>query len=67
MEVKVTKEEILSHSNDYELGKLVRQRYWSLHEEEIFNNSDEHIGLLIGALAFTLTIYLGLLKVVKLI
>jgi len=26
-----------------------------------------YIGLLIGALAFTLTIYLGLLKVVKLI
>ena len=42
MEVKVTKEEILSHSNDYELGKLVRKRYLSLHDEEIFNNSDEH-------------------------
>lgn len=48
MEVKVTKEEILSHPNDYELGKLVRQRYWNLYEEEIRNNSDEHFGLVIG-------------------
>jgi hypothetical protein len=48
MEVKVTKDEILSHPNDYELGKLVRNRYWELYQNEINSNSDEHVGLVIG-------------------
>ena len=48
MEVKVTKEEILATPNDYELGKLVRGKFWQQHEEEILANSDEHVGLVIG-------------------
>jgi len=48
MEVKVTKDEILSHPNDYELGKLVRNKYWELYQNEINSNSDEHVGLVIG-------------------
>jgi hypothetical protein len=48
MEVKVTKDEIFSHPNDYELGKLVRNRYWELYQNEINSNSDEHVGLVIG-------------------
>jgi hypothetical protein len=48
MEVKVTKDEILSHPNDYELGKLVRNRYWELYQNEINSNYDEHVGLVIG-------------------
>lgn len=48
MDVRVTKQEILSTPNDYELGKLVRQRYWELNEREIHQNSDEHVGLVIG-------------------
>jgi hypothetical protein len=48
MEVKVTKEEIFSNPNDYELGRLVRRKYWEQNEEEIMNNHDEHVGLIIG-------------------
>jgi len=48
MEVKITKEEILSRPNDYDLGKLVRQKYWEMYENEIQSNSDEHVGLVIG-------------------
>jgi hypothetical protein len=48
MEVKVTKDEIFSHPNDYELGKLVRNKYWELYQNEINSNSDEHVGLVIG-------------------
>jgi len=38
MEVKVTKEEIFNNPNDYELGRLVRRKYWDLNEQEIMNN-----------------------------
>lgn len=48
MEIKITKEEILNHPNDYELGKLVRQRYWEQNERDIMDNPDEHVGLVIG-------------------
>jgi hypothetical protein len=48
MEVTVTKEEILKNSNNYELGKLVRQKYWDLYKNEIEENPDEHVGLVIG-------------------
>lgn len=48
MDVRVTKQEILSNPNDYELGKLVRQRYWELYEKDINQNFDEHVGLVIG-------------------
>jgi hypothetical protein len=48
MEVKVTEKEILSNSNDYELGKLVRKRYWDQNEQEIMKNPDEHVGLVIA-------------------
>lgn len=48
MEVKVTKEEILNHPNDYELGKLVRKKYWEQNEQDIMENPDEHVGLVIG-------------------
>jgi hypothetical protein len=48
MEVKVTKEEILNNPNDYELGRLVRQKYWNLNQQDIIDNPDEHFGLVIG-------------------
>ena len=48
MKIFITKEEILSRSNDYELGKFIRQRFWEQYEEEIITNSDEHVGLVIG-------------------
>lgn len=45
MEIKVTKEEIFNNPNDYELGRLVRRKYWEQHQEEIMENPDEHLGL----------------------
>jgi hypothetical protein len=48
MEIKVTKEEIFNNPNDYELGRLVRRKYWEEHEKQIMENPDEHVGLVIG-------------------
>jgi|LauGreDrversion4_2_1035121.scaffolds.fasta_scaffold01417_11 hypothetical protein len=32
MEIKITEEEILSNSNDSQLGSLVRKKYWDLKD-----------------------------------
>lgn len=40
MYIKVSKQEILENSNDYELGKLIRTRYW---EQNVAENPDEHL------------------------
>lgn len=48
MEIKVTKEEIFNNPNDYELGRLVRKKYWDQHEQSIMENPDEHVGLVIN-------------------
>jgi ribosomal protein S14 len=48
MEIKVTKEEIFNNPNDYELGRLVRRKYWEEHEKQIMENPDEHVGLVIA-------------------
>lgn len=45
MEIKVTKEEIFNNPNDYELGKLVRRKYWEQHQKEIMENPEEYVGL----------------------
>lgn len=46
MKVEVSEDEIIKNSNDFELGKLVRQKYWNLRSE-VMNNRDEHVGLVI--------------------
>lgn len=46
MKIEVSEEEIIKNSNDFELGKLVRQKYWNTRSE-IMNNRDEHVGLVI--------------------
>jgi len=46
MKIEVSEEEIIKNSNDFELGKLVRRKYWNLRSE-VMNNRDEHVGLVI--------------------
>lgn len=36
MNILITESEIKSHSNDYELGQFIRDKYW-----KIFDNYDE--------------------------
>jgi hypothetical protein len=47
MEVKVTKEEIFSNPNDYELGRLVRRKYWEqtceICGDPTYRISSEHL------------------------
>ena len=46
MKIQVSEEEIIKNSNNFELGKLVRQKYWNTRNE-VMNNRDEHVGLVI--------------------
>jgi hypothetical protein len=40
MKIQVSEEEIIKNSNNFELGKLVRQKYWNTRKE-VMNNRDE--------------------------
>jgi hypothetical protein len=44
MEIIITEREILSNSNDYQLGSLVRKKYWDLKgEPQVKDSSKDYI------------------------
>lgn len=52
MNIIITKEEILNHSNDAELGCLIRNKFWQEERNQrgwVQNHyDDEHVQLIIG-------------------
>jgi hypothetical protein len=52
MNIIITKEEIFNNSNDAELGRLVRNKYWQEERNQRgwvqHQSDDEHVELIIG-------------------
>ncbi len=46
MKIEISEQEILTNPNNFELGRLIRKKYWDTRDEMI-NNPDEHVGLVI--------------------